>query len=133
MSPTASILLPLGRSPTAAQGVGCAILLAERLGASLHVLSATPDPQPPRQALEQQLLCHGEVAQQILDLIDRRRASLLALSWHGSFATGHAKLVKRLLGTLACPALLVKPLLRAPFVLRVGEARERPTVRGEDH
>ena len=82
--------------------------------------------------IEEVLLCQGDIAEEILDQVERKRVSLLALGWHGSFATGHAEVVKRLLGTVACPVLLVKPSPRAPFVLRVGDALEQGTVRGEE-
>lgn len=51
MSLFQSILLPLDGSATAARGVGCAAWLAARLGARLHILSATPAERPAREAL----------------------------------------------------------------------------------
>ena len=81
--------------------------------------------------IEEVLLCRGEVAREILELVDRRGTSLLALGWHGNFATGHAAVVKRLLGAVACPLLLVRPPARAPFALRVGEALAQPSARGD--
>lgn len=75
------------------------------------------------------LLCQGDVAGEILELVERKRASLLALGWHGNFAAGHADVVKRLLQTVTCPVLLVKAAPRPPFVLKVGEALERQAVR----
>ena len=41
-----SILLPLDGSPAAAKGAGCALWLAESLGATLHVVHATVHPLP---------------------------------------------------------------------------------------
>jgi nucleotide-binding universal stress UspA family protein len=52
MTPFDSILLPLDGSPEAAKAAGCAVWLAERLGATLHVLHSTPRPLPPAEALK---------------------------------------------------------------------------------
>jgi nucleotide-binding universal stress UspA family protein len=51
MSLFPSILVPLDGSRLAAEGLGCAAWLATRLGARLHVLSATPRERPAREAL----------------------------------------------------------------------------------
>lgn len=51
MSLFQSVLLPLDGSETAARGVGCAAWLAARLGARLHILSATAAERPAREAL----------------------------------------------------------------------------------
>lgn len=51
MSRFASLLLPLDGSPEAAKGANCALWLAERLGATLHVLHASVQPLPVRDAL----------------------------------------------------------------------------------
>jgi nucleotide-binding universal stress UspA family protein len=52
MSHFDSILLPLDGSPESAKAVGCAVWLADRLGATLHVLHSTPRPIPSEAALE---------------------------------------------------------------------------------
>lgn len=52
MSQFPTILLPLDGSVTAARSLGCATWLATRLGARLHVLSATDRPLPAREELE---------------------------------------------------------------------------------
>ncbi len=57
MSRFDSILLPLDGSPESAKAVGCAVWLAERLGATLHVLYSTSRPLPPGEALDR--LCAG--------------------------------------------------------------------------
>jgi len=80
--------------------------------------------------IEEVLLCHGEVAERILDLVERKRTSLLVVGWHGDFAAGHAEVVKRLLGTVTCPVLLVRASPRPPFVLKVGDALEQEAMRG---
>lgn len=46
-----SILLPLDGSPESAKAVGCAVWLAERLGATLHVLHSTSRPLRSDEAL----------------------------------------------------------------------------------
>ncbi len=52
MSPVDSILLPLDGSPESARAVGCAVWLADQLGATLHVLHSAPRPIPSGEALE---------------------------------------------------------------------------------
>jgi len=79
-----------------------------------------------RGRIEEIALCHGEVAEALLEMIDRARIGLLVVGWHGRFATGHAEALKRVLGHIACPVLLVKPVSRGPFRLRVGEELEAP-------
>jgi nucleotide-binding universal stress UspA family protein len=66
-------------------------------------------------------LCHGDVAAELLELIERRRISLLVVGWHGRFMTGRARVVKHLVQTIAQPILLVQPQRRMPFRLNVGE------------
>lgn len=51
MSLFRSILVPLDGSRIAARSLGCAAWLATRLGARLHILSATPHERPAREAL----------------------------------------------------------------------------------
>jgi nucleotide-binding universal stress UspA family protein len=51
MSVFTSILVPLDGSRIAARSLGCATWLAARLGARLHILSATPQEQPARDEL----------------------------------------------------------------------------------
>jgi nucleotide-binding universal stress UspA family protein len=51
MSVFASILVPLDGSRVAARSLGCATWLAVRLGARLHILSATPRELPAREEL----------------------------------------------------------------------------------
>jgi len=52
----ASILVPLDGSRRAALSLGCAIWLATRLGARLHILSAAPRKRPAREELERLLV-----------------------------------------------------------------------------
>lgn len=60
MSRFNSILLPLDGSPEAAKGVGCAMWLAKTLGATLHVLHATSQVLPVREALERLRVKSGQ-------------------------------------------------------------------------
>jgi nucleotide-binding universal stress UspA family protein len=66
-------------------------------------------------------LCHGDVAAELLELIERRRISLLVLGWRGRFMIGRARVVKHLVQVIPQPILLVKPEPRMPFRLKVGE------------
>ncbi|HXH08309.1 MAG TPA: universal stress protein [Alphaproteobacteria bacterium] len=67
-------------------------------------------------------LCRGDVAQELLRLIEAERVNLLIVGWHGEFMTGHAEVLKRLLWQARCAVLLVKPQPRAVFRLKVGDA-----------
>jgi nucleotide-binding universal stress UspA family protein len=69
-------------------------------------------------------LCHGDVATELLELIEGRRISLLVVGWRGRFMTGRARVVKHLVQVITQPILLVKPEPRMPFRLKVGEAME---------
>jgi nucleotide-binding universal stress UspA family protein len=71
--------------------------------------------------IEDVALCRGDIAAELLGLIDRKRASLLVIGWHGRFMTGHAHVLKHLVEVVTCPLLLVKPAARMPFRLKVGE------------
>lgn len=51
MMPFTSLLVPLDGSRAAARSLGCATWLAMRLQAKLHILSAAPQPLPPREVL----------------------------------------------------------------------------------
>jgi nucleotide-binding universal stress UspA family protein len=66
-------------------------------------------------------LCHGDVTAELLELIERRRISLLVVGWRGRFMTGRARVLKHLVQVITQPVLLVKPEPRMPFRLKVGE------------
>jgi nucleotide-binding universal stress UspA family protein len=69
-------------------------------------------------------LCRGDVTAELLGLIETKQISLLVIGWHGRFMTGHARVLKHLIQVVTCPVLLVKPVPRAPFKLKVGEGIE---------
>jgi len=69
-------------------------------------------------------LCHGDVASELLALIERRQVSVLVVGWHGRLMTGRARVLKQLIQALTVPVLLVKPAARTRFQLKVGEAVE---------
>jgi nucleotide-binding universal stress UspA family protein len=69
-------------------------------------------------------LCHGDVAGQLLERVERLGISLLVVGWRGRFEAGHARVLKQLLRTVTVPVLLVKPAVRTPFRLKVGEEIE---------
>lgn len=66
MNRFASLLLPLDGSPEAAKSAGCALWLAETLGATLHVLHATMQPLPGRETLDRLLNSRTQSSQVIL-------------------------------------------------------------------
>lgn len=70
-------------------------------------------------------LCHGDVADELPGLIERKRVSVLVAGWHGRFATGRARVLKHLIQSTTRPVLLVKRTVRMPFRLKVGEEIER--------
>jgi nucleotide-binding universal stress UspA family protein len=69
-------------------------------------------------------LCHGDVAAELLKLIERKRVSVLVVGWQGRFMTGRARVLKQLIQAIASPVLLVKPEPRTPLRLKVGEEIE---------
>jgi nucleotide-binding universal stress UspA family protein len=66
-------------------------------------------------------LCRGDVVEELQKLIERERASLLAVGWHGRFMTGRARVLKQLIQAISMPVLLVRPEPRMLFRLKVGE------------
>ncbi len=76
------------------------------------------------ECIEDVVLCRGDVAKELLDLVERRSADLVIVGWHGTFVAGHAGVLRALLRQAACPLLLVKPPPPAPFKLKVGEEIE---------
>jgi nucleotide-binding universal stress UspA family protein len=70
-------------------------------------------------------LCHGDVAGELLGLMERKRVSVLVVGWHGRFATGRARVLKHLIRAISSPVLLVKRTVGMPFRLKVGEEIER--------
>jgi nucleotide-binding universal stress UspA family protein len=78
-----------------------------------------------RSRIEAFHLAHGNVAEELEELITRDRASVLVVGWRGDFMVGHAQVLKALVQRIYCPVLLVKPVPpRQPFRLKVGEAFE---------
>lgn len=67
-------------------------------------------------------LAHGDVAQELLRLIEQKQASVLAVGWRGQFMEGHAEVLKTLIQQVHCPVLLVRPRRKTVFRLKVGEA-----------
>ncbi len=67
-------------------------------------------------------LCHGDIAQELLRLIEQKHVELLISGWHGQFFVGHAQILKALVEQLHCAVLLVKAAPRRPFSLKVGAA-----------
>lgn len=112
MSRFASILLPLDGSPESAKGAGCALWLAQTLGATLHVLHAASQPLLGRAALDHlhvpeagqphvvlhQLPEHADVA--VLDAITTHGVDLVVMSTRGKSASAGLNLSQRL-GTVA--------------------------------
>ncbi|OGB26908.1 MAG: hypothetical protein A3I66_20940 [Burkholderiales bacterium RIFCSPLOWO2_02_FULL_57_36] len=112
MNRFASLLLPLDGSAEAAKGAGCALWLAETLGATLHVLHAAAQPLPGREALARlhvpgaqrarvvlhQLPENAEAA--VLEAITMYRVDLVVMSARGESASAGLKLTQRL-GTVA--------------------------------
>jgi nucleotide-binding universal stress UspA family protein len=70
-------------------------------------------------------LVRGEIASELLKLIREKAISLIVVGWHGRFMAGHAEVLKELLPVVTRPMLLVKPIPRPIFRLKVGEEIER--------
>lgn len=74
-----------------------------------------------RERIEDFCLCHGDIARELLGLLENKRASLVVVGWHGRFVGDHAQVLKALVQKANCPILLVKAPPRQPFRLKVGE------------
>lgn len=110
MSPFASILLPLDGSPESAKAAGCALWLAQSLGATLHVLHASAQPLPAGDVLARlqapQVQGARVVVHQRLDdpqvaalaEIAGQRIDLVVMSATGASASAHPTLGLRLGG-----------------------------------
>lgn len=83
-------------------------------------------PQGEARCIEDLALCRGDVAAELLKLIDTRAISLVVVGWHGLLTPGRAPVLKHLLGAITCPILLMRPAPRTPFTLKVGEALGEP-------
>jgi hypothetical protein len=58
--------------------------------------------------VEQVILRPGEPATVLLEQVDQRSSSVLALGWHGAFEAGRALVFKRLLEEAGCALLLTR-------------------------
>lgn len=121
MSRFTSLLLPLDGSPEAAKGAGCALWLAQALGATLHVLHATAQPLPGREALAQLRVPGAQRAQvvlhqlaenadaAVLEAITTLGIDLVVMSARGESASAGLKLPQRL-GTVAQAVIAGSPV-----------------------
>ncbi len=103
-----SILLPLDGSSQSAKPVGCAVWLADRLGATLHVLHSAPRPLATGDALEQlgagvaqhaRTVLHQtqvEPVRAVLDATERHRVKLVVMSARGGSASAGVEPERRL-------------------------------------
>lgn len=126
MSRFASLVLPLDGSAESAKAAGCALWLAEALGATLHVLHATGRPLPGRDALSRLRVPGGERARVVLHQVDKaageavleaamnHHADLVVMSARGESAAGS-------LGAMAQAILERAPV---PVVLMPAHYRE---------
>lgn len=127
-----SLLLPLDGSPEAAKAAGCALWLAERLGATLHVLHATAQPLPGPEALARLRLPQAERAHvvvhqlpenaeaAVLDAVAEHAVELVVMSARGESASAGAALEERL-GSVARAVIEASPV---PVVLLPARYRE---------
>jgi nucleotide-binding universal stress UspA family protein len=132
MNRFASLLLPLDGSPEAAKAAGCALWLAQALGATLHVLHAAAQPLPEREALA---LLHAPHAQRpqvvlhqlsanadaaVLEAIAAYHVDLVIMSTRGESISAGLKLSQRL-GTVAQAVMERSPV---PVLLLPARYRE---------
>jgi nucleotide-binding universal stress UspA family protein len=75
-----------------------------------------------RQRIRDFRVYRGDVARELLELIEQKHFDVIIVGWHGLLDTGHAEVLKNLLQRLHCPVLLVKRHPREPFRLKVGDA-----------
>lgn len=128
----ASILLPLDGSPESAKAAGCALWLAQALGATLHVLHATADPVASDAELLRLRVPHAQHAQvvvhqrpggadaAVLAEIATHRIDLVVMSARGETASANATLTHRL-GRIARAVIERSPV---PVVLLPAHYRE---------
>lgn len=64
----------------------------------------------------------GDVARELLELVEQTPMDVIIAGWHGLLEAGHAHVLKVLLQRVQCPVLLVKRYPREPFRLKVGDA-----------
>jgi nucleotide-binding universal stress UspA family protein len=127
-----SILLPLDGSPAAAKGAGCALWLAEALGATLHVVHATAHPLPATGELSRlrvpgaqgaHVVVHqlpGPAEAAVLEEIAAHRIDLVVMSAGGESASAGVPCAYRL-GAVAQAVLERSPV---PVVLLPAQYRE---------
>jgi nucleotide-binding universal stress UspA family protein len=132
MNRLASILLPLDGSPEAAKGAGCALWLAQTLGATLHVLHATTHPLSAEDALVRlrmpdvhraRVVVHqmpGDAEAAVLKEIATHRIDLVVMSARGESASANVALSRRL-GSIAQAVIERSPV---PVVLLPMRYRE---------
>jgi nucleotide-binding universal stress UspA family protein len=132
MSGFDSILLPLDGSPESAKAAGCALWLAQALGATIHVLHATADrlgaedelarlgvPHAPRA----RVIVHqraGDAEAAVLHEIAAHRIDLVVMSARGESASAQ-RAPSRRLGSIARAVLERSPV---PVVLLPAHYRE---------
>ncbi len=133
MRRVASILLPLDGSPESSKGAGCAVWLAELLGATLHVLHATAQPLPGREALEllhvpaahrSQIVVHqlaGAADSAVLAAVADLGVDLVVMSARGESASAGRDLSQRL-GSIAQAVIERSPVPVLLLPLRYREA-----------
>jgi nucleotide-binding universal stress UspA family protein len=75
-----------------------------------------------RERIESFVLCHGDIAEELLAIVGRESSGVIVVGWRGKFIAGHANVLRTLLERVSCPLLLVKALPREPFRLKVGNS-----------
>jgi nucleotide-binding universal stress UspA family protein len=128
----ASILLPLDGSPDGAKGAGCALWLSETLGATLHVLHATTQPLPRREALTRLRVPDAQRAEvvihqltrdapgAVLEAIEAHGVELVIISARGESASAGVELAQRV-GSVAKAVIERSPV---PVLLLPARYRE---------
>ena len=97
---------------------------AQRLEEMIRRAAARRPPEE-RGCIGRMLLCRGDPADELLAHVRQRRASVVALGWHGALGAGRALVLKRLLDEAECPLLLVRQAARPTSRLKVGEELQR--------
>jgi nucleotide-binding universal stress UspA family protein len=69
-------------------------------------------------------LCHGDIVKELLQLIERKRVSLIVVGWHGRLLNGRAQVLTEMIHAISIPVLLVKAEPRTTLRLKVGEEIE---------
>jgi nucleotide-binding universal stress UspA family protein len=78
-----------------------------------------------RRRIESVALSSGDVLARLVEVVGREHGSVIVVGWRGTFAPGHAEVLKALIREITSPLLLVRRSGRQTSQLNVGEEFDR--------